>query len=69
MTCRSGYIWSFIPIFANKWQPDYHLQLAILSTQIGHSTLGRLLAYVLQITFRVAEGVAGYVEAARKAKC
>ena len=49
MTCRSGNIWAFIPIFANQWQPDYHLQLAILSTQIGHWTLGRLLAYVLQI--------------------
>ena len=55
--------------FCEQMAADYHLQPAILSTQIGHSTLGRLLAYILQIAFRIAEGVAGYVEAARKAKC
>ena len=38
-------------------------------TQVGHWTLGRLLAYVMQIAIRVAEGVAGYVEVARIAKC
>ena len=32
-------------------------------TQIGHQTLGRLPACVMQHASRLAEGVAGYVEA------
>jgi len=31
--------------------------------------LGRLPPYVLRIAFRLAEGVAGYVEASREARC
>ncbi|HJA87341.1 MAG TPA: hypothetical protein H9778_01395, partial [Candidatus Parabacteroides intestinavium] len=41
----------------------------ICLTQIGHETLGRLPPYVLRIAFRLAEGVAGYVEASREARC
>ncbi len=44
------------------------LSVRILS-RIGRQTSGRLPVYAKQVTLRLAEGVAGHVEAGREARC